>query len=113
MVNVDLMRIDLLVKHINVIQNDLENLKLNDFKKSDVLVRATCFSLVQIGEQMNKLEEKFKDNYPEIPWSSARKMRNLIVHVYNKVDAEQVWLTAKQDLTDLKNKFEAIKAEII
>ena len=102
----------MLIKHINLIQSDLKDKTIDDFKKSDLLVRATCFSLVQIGEQMNKLEDKYKQNYPDIPWSSARKMRNIIVHVYNKVDAEQVWSTAKQDLDELKNKFELIRTEI-
>ena len=102
----------MLIKHINLIQSDLKDKTIDDFKKSDLLVRATCFSLVQIGEQMNKLEDKYRQNYPDVPWSSARKMRNIIVHVYNKIDAEQVWSTAKQDLDELKNKFEIIKTEI-
>ena len=102
----------MLIKHINLIQSDLKDKTIDDFKKSDLLVRATCFSLVQIGEQMNKLEDKYRLNYPDVPWSSARKMRNIIVHVYNKIDAEQVWSTAKQDLDELKNKFEIIKTEI-
>lgn len=102
----------MLIKHINLIQSDLKDKTIDDFKKSDLLVRATCFSLVQIGEQMIKLEDKYRQNYPDVPWSSARKMRNIIVHVYNKIDAEQVWSTAKQDLDELKNKFEIIKTEI-
>ena len=109
---VEVQRIDLLIKHINLIQNDIKDKTLDDFKESDLLVRATCFSLVQIGEQMNRLEEKYRQNHPDIPWSSARQMRNIIVHVYNKVDAEQVWSTATQDLDELKNKFKALKAEI-
>lgn len=111
--NVSVSRIDLLIKHINLIQHDLKDKTFEDFKKSDILVRATCFSLVQIGEQMNKLEELFRTNYPEIPWSSARKMRNIIVHVYNKIDVEQVWSTANQDLEELKVKFETIKSELL
>lgn len=113
MVNTDVMRIDLLLKHIDIIHSDLDSLTLKDFEKSDLLVRATCFSLVQIGEQMNKLEEKYRNNYPDVPWSEARKMRNIIVHVYNKVDAEQVWLTATKDLNQLKDMFERIKTDII
>lgn len=109
---VEVQRINLLIKHIDLIQNDIKDKTLDDFKESDLLVRATCFSLVQIGEQMNRLEEKYRQNHPDIPWSSARQMRNIIVHVYNKVDAEQVWSTATQDLDELKNKFKALKAEI-
>ena len=108
----NILRINLLLKHINIIQNDLKGLTLDDFKKSDLLVRATCFSLAQIGEQMNKLQDNYGECYPELPWSEARKMRNIIVHVYNKVDAEQVYLTATKDLDELKSKFEQIKTDI-
>ena len=102
-----------LLKQIALIQNDLADKSLDDFQKSDLLARATAFSLMQIGEQMNKLEKTFKDLYPELPWRDARDMRNIIAHVYSKVDAAQVYSTAKQDLEILKKYFEKIRNDII
>ena len=40
-------RIDTILKHIQTIKNDVGNKTLEEFQKSDLLVRATCFSLVQ------------------------------------------------------------------
>ena len=113
MVNYDVLRIDLLIRHIDIIKNDIKNFKYEEFSNSDLLVRATCFSLVQIGEQMNKLEENYKELYPNIPWTAARKMRNLIVHVYSKVDAAQTWQTATKDLDELKTMFNEVKSTIM
>ena len=113
MVNYDVLRIDLLIRHIDIIKNDIKNFKYEEFSNSDLLVRATCFSLVQIGEQMNKLEENYKELYPNIPWTAARKMRNLIVHVYSKVDAAQIWQTATKDLDELKTMFNEVKSTIM
>ena len=113
MVNYDVLRIDLLIRHIDIIKNDIKNFKYEEFSNSDLLVRATCFSLVQIGEQMNKLEENYKELYPNIPWTAARKMRNLIVHVYSKVDAAQIWQTATEDLDELKTMFNEVKSTIM
>ena len=113
MVNYDVLRIDLLIRHIDIIQNDIKNLKYEEFSNFDLLVRATCFSLVQIGEQMNKFEENYKELYPNIPWTAARKMRNLIVHVYSKVDAAQIWQTATKDLDELKTMFNEVKSTIM
>lgn len=96
-----------------MIQNDLANKTYEEFEKSDLLVRATAFSLMQIGEQMNKLETVFKDRYPELPWTDARRMRNLIVHVYVKVDAAQVYETATTDLDTLKEYFSKIKQDLL
>lgn len=102
-----------LLRQIQTIQNDLANKTLEDFEKYDLLVRATAFSLMQIGEQMNKLENSYKELYPELPWKDARDMRNIIVHVYSKVDAAQVYLTATKDLNILKKYFEKIRNDII
>ena len=76
-------RIDTLLDHIEKIDNDIKGMSFEDFCKSDMLIRATCFSLSQIGEQMINLERHFKKANLSIPWKYARDMRNIIVHVYN------------------------------
>ena len=106
-------RIDTILKHIDEIQNDIKDMSFEEFKKSDLYVRATCFSLVQIGEHMSKVEESIGECFKDVPWKSARKMRNLIVHVYNNVKAEIVYETAKNDLDELKEKFEYIKNTLV
>lgn len=112
MVNSSLSRIITILKHIDTIQNDVGDMSLSEFKQSDLLVRATCFSLCQIGEHMNKLEKDFGSRYPNIPWRDAIDMRNLIVHVYNKVKAEIVYKTVKNNLKDLTDGLLVIKKDL-
>lgn len=106
-------RVDTIIKFIDVASNDVGTKTLEEFSESDLLVRATCFLLVQIGEHMNKLEKELGSMYPNIPWSEAVKMRNLIVHVYNVVKAEPVYWTVKNDLPALKESFIEIRSNII
>ena len=68
-------RIDGILKHIIVVQREMNNISFNDFKKQTLLPDAISFNLAQIGERMNKLEEVLKDKYPDLPWKEARKMR--------------------------------------
>ena len=103
------LRIESILKHIDSIIEDLEDKTLEDFAKSDLYVRATCFSLMQIGEQLAKLREVFGKDYPNIPWIEANKLRNLIVHIYNKVDPKQIYSVAKNDLEPLKREILLIK----
>lgn len=105
-------RIETILKHINLIQEDINNMSFEEFKESDLLVRATCFSLCQIGEHMNRLEKDFSEKYPNIPWRNAIDMRNLIIHVYSKVKAEVVYLTAKNNLDDLKQALLEMKSDL-
>ena len=51
-------RIDSLLKHIDEIENDLKGLTIKELENSNKLLKADCFSLTQIGEQMNQLERK-------------------------------------------------------
>ena len=105
MQKLDEQRIETIIRFIDGVEKDLENTSLEDFNKSDLLVRATCFSLVQIGEHMNRLEKKIGTEYPNLPWSEAIKLRNLVVHVYNQVKSEIIYEVAKIDLPKLKANF--------
>ena len=103
------LRIESIINHIEYIENDLQDMSLEEFEKSDLHVRGTCFSLMQIGEQLSKLQDIFGKEYPDIPWKEAIKLRTLIVHVYNKVDAEEIYKIAKNDLSSLKKSIKTIR----
>ena len=108
-----LKRIDLLLKHIDIVLADIKDKSMEQFSESDLLVRATCFSIVQVGEQMIQLGKKIKNNCPDVPWEEAAKLRNLIVHVYHKVDADQIYDTAVTDLLPLKEDFLKIRKDLL
>ena len=103
------LRLESVLSHISYIKNDIKDMSLEDFKKSDLHVRGVCFSIAQIGEQLTKLEAIFGQQYPNIPWKKAIKLRTLIVHIYNKVDAEEIYYVAKNDLDDLEQAIKTIR----
>lgn len=105
-------RLKSIIDHINKVLNDTSKIDYSYFIESDLLIRATCFSVAQIGEQMSKLENALKDKYPEIPWKYAKGMRNFIVHDYDNVDTKLVYNTVKNDLPKLLDFFIKIKEDI-
>ena len=112
MTNITILRINLLLKHIDEILDDTKGITLKELKESNLLLRATCFSLAQIGEQMNKLNELIGEQYPNIPWKEARKMRNIIVHDYGSTDVEEVYATITNDLENLRNSFIVVRYDL-
>lgn len=76
----------------------------DEFFDSPSLQDATLFRLQTIGEAVNQLPDELKDQHPEIPWRDIVDFRNLLAHVYWKVDLNTVWtiLEPEGDLTDLK-----------
>ena len=106
-----LMRVDSLLRHIDFVLKDTEGVDVSSLGEFDVLFRATCFSISQIGEQMVQLEKKIGKDYPQIPWIYARTMRNFIVHDYDRVDPKQVQSTITLDLPLLKESFLLVKKD--
>ena len=109
--NKALLRINSLLRHIDLVLSDMKEVDFTHFEESDVLYRATCFSISQIGEQMARLQDKIGDKYPDLPWVLSRRMRNFIVHDYDNVKPEVVYSTATEDLPLLKEEFSKIKKD--
>ena len=105
-------RIDSLLEHINLVLSDTNGLAAKDIENNSLLLRATCFSISQIGEMMNQLEKALSSKYSALPWIQARTMRNIIVHDYGATDIEQVYSTIHNDLPNLKTAFIAIKNDL-
>lgn len=107
-----LSRIDGILSQIKRLRKIISNVSFEDFIKSETIIAATSFSLLQIGERMVKLEQLLSDKYPSLPWQSAIKMRNLLVHDYDIVDYKTVYETATEDIDDLEWWFLKIKDDI-
>ena len=106
-------RIDSLLEHIDLVLSDTKGLTAEEIEKSSLLLRATCFSVTQIGETMNQLEKELSSKYENLPWIEARRMRNIIVHDYRGTDIEQVLSTINNDLPNLKTAFLSIKSDLM
>ena len=109
---ITILRIDTLLKRINEVLEDTKDVSFEELSNSSVLLRATCFSIMQIGEMMNKLKETLGEEYKDLPWLDAYTMRNVIVHDYSKVNVRVVYLTIKDNLPPLKTAFEQIREEL-
>lgn len=105
-------RIDSILEHIDLVLNDTKNVTIEELANSSLLLRATCFSIAQVGERMVQLEKTLSKKYPNLPWFSARGMRNIIVHDYGNADVEQVFSVIHKDLPELKSQFISIKEEL-
>jgi len=106
-------------RDIAYIEDILENIKnletfLGKATKEDFFADlekqfAVARALEIIGEASAKLSEEFRDQHPEIDWRGLKSMRNLLIHEYAYVDAEEVWKACQEDIPDLKNKINHIK----
>lgn len=107
----------LIVLHLlELLENSLEEIvqrsstieDADDFLSSNegvILLDSICMKLSAIGEGVKNLDkitnrELLKD-YPEIPWRNVMGVRDIIVHHYFDVDAEEIFRICKLDVPPL------------
>lgn len=62
--------------------------------------------LAILGEAASKLasEHDYETKYPETPWPLIKGLRNVLVHVYWRVDPEILWKIIDEHMPVLKSK---------
>lgn len=81
---------------------------VDDFLLSDsgmMKLDSVCMKLTAIGESIKNLDKiTYKEllvKYPEIPWRNVMGIRDIIVHHYFDVDADEIFRICKEDIPQL------------
>lgn len=69
---------------------------------TDELLRLALTKLVEIvGEAAKQISDNTRDQYPDVPWSAAARMRDRLVHHYFDINLDVLWSTVTRDLPAL------------
>ena len=75
----------------------------------DRLLNLALTRLVEIiGEAANRLPEEVQAQYPELPWLQMIGARNRLIHGYDSVDFDIMWVIVSHDLPVLIKQMESI-----
>jgi uncharacterized protein with HEPN domain len=65
-----------------------------------------------IGEAAGRVTQPTRDQYPMVPWSQIVGLRNRLIHGYDEVDFDILWVIVQTDLPPLISQLEAILGEV-
>lgn len=76
-------------------------LTFDDFVADERTRSAVLHPLTIIGEAAKRLSREFTQAHPHIPWRLIAGMRDRLVHAYDAVDIDDVWLAIDRDVPRL------------
>ncbi len=86
----------------------IEGLEFDQFSHDYLHQDGVIRQLLVVGEAAARLSQAARDVLTSIPWRQWIGMRNRLVHAYDLIDLEIVWLTAHDELPALISAIEVI-----
>ena len=71
---------------------------LQSFLGDEVIMRAVCMTLINIGELVKLLTEETKLQSQAIPWRAISGLRDVIAHGYQTLRMEDIWETVAKEI---------------
>ena len=90
------------IEEIDIIIEYSEELSIDILSKKPIYLDGIVFRMIQMSEHMNKIDDEFKNQHPEIDWISIKGFRNRLVHDYGGVDLNFIYKAISIDIPKLK-----------
>ena len=89
-------------------QNFINDLNLQSFNVDNKTQFAVIRCLEIIGEATKRLPDSLREAYPDIPWKAMAGMRDRLIHGYDIVDPEIIWVTVSKTIPEIIHKIKEI-----
>ena len=90
-----------IIDHCKRIETKTNSLSKEMFDNDIDIKDIVSFNILQIGELAKSLSDEFVATYKTVPWKSIKGMRDKIVHRYDSIDFNRIWLVVIEDIKPL------------
>ena len=97
-----------IISEIDVALDMIKNISFEQFDKNEMLKRAVCMTVINIGELVKSLSEELRLSHTNIPWKSIAGFRDIAAHKYQTLHMQDVYLTVTSDFPQLKSNVNKI-----
>ena len=99
------------LSELDVARIMLNGSSLQNFLYNEMLKRAVCMTVINVGELVKNLTEECRLSHPDVAWNELAGFRDIAAHKYQTLRMEDVYETAVTDFPDLQQKIAKILAE--
>lgn len=90
-----------IINHCLRIEEKTKNLSKEEFINDEDVKDIVCFNILQIGELAKNFSDELISRYKNVPWKQIKGMRDRIVHRYDSIDFNRIWLIVTEDIKPL------------
>ena len=87
-----------LIGESSALESMLKGVDESAFLNNDEKKRATCMTLINIGELIKNLDAGFRKRYDHIPWKDMAGLRDIAAHGYFTLRMRDIWIYASMEL---------------
>ena len=102
-----------IVEAADAIQRFCEGKRFEDFLYDEMWQSAVLQKLIVIGEAAARISSEFQSAHADMEWPDIVGFRNFAVHEYFAVKWDIVWVTATQDVPQLRQQIKRILTDDI
>ena len=80
----------------------------SDLDDDEMLEAALIRWMEVVGEAARRVPLELRSRYPAVPWQDTTDLRNVLIHDYDTVDLDELWLVIQVHLPPLVQQLQAI-----
>lgn len=96
------------LSEIDIAENMMGDHSLAEFSENEMLKRAVCMTVINIGELVKNLSESFRRTHHDIPWKAIAGFRDIAAHKYQTLKMGDVYETVQTDFPVLQVQIKSI-----
>ena len=97
-----------IIDELLVASDILQNSEFDEFDSNEMMKRAICMTVINIGELVKNLSDELRVEYESIPWKFIAGFRDIAAHKYQTLKMKDVYKTVMNDFPTLKAEIEEI-----
>ena len=104
----DIIIIKKIIQEIRVSFDIIGDADLEQFLASEMMKRASCMTVINIGELIKAMNMEVREQHKEIPWKNMAGFRDIAAHRYQTLNMEDVYITIKDEFPVILENIEKI-----
>ena len=101
-----------ILQEIEIASAMMKGKSLEEFENDEMLKRAVCMTVINIGELVKNVSDETRKNNKQIPWKAVAGFRDIAAHKYQTLKIGDVYQTATEDFAKLREQLVVLTEEM-